>query len=91
MLCELCSAEEASSEHHLIPRHCHRKNWWKRNFTREQMQQTIHLCQTCHNMLHELISDEKVLGREFNTIERLEAHPEVAKYLKWKRKKARPQ
>src|SRR5262245_26816907 len=37
MLCELCGAEEAYNEHHLIPRHCHRKNWWKKNFTREQM------------------------------------------------------
>ena len=91
MLCELCAAEEAYNEHHLIPRHCHRKNWWKKNFTREQMQQTVWLCKTCHDMLHELIPDEKVLGREFNTLALLETHPEVARYLEWKRKKARPE
>ncbi|QDT59446.1 hypothetical protein SV7mr_19530 [Stieleria bergensis] len=87
MPCQLCGSNEVHSEHHLIPRHCHRKNWWKRHFTKEQMQQTILLCKMCHESVHELIPDEKELGRDFYTIEKLQSHPDIAKYLDWKRKR----
>lgn len=85
MLCELCESDDAFNKHHLIPKHCHRKNWWKRNFTKEQMQITIKICKTCHNAIHDLVPDEKELGKNFNTIEKLKQNPAIAKYLKWKR------
>ena len=85
--CELCGAE-AFNEHHLIPRHCHRKTWFKNRFSKEQMQQTIDVCQTCHRMIHELIPDEKELGRHYHTVATIEAHPEMQNYLQWKRKRS---
>ncbi|WP_419188307.1 hypothetical protein [Stieleria bergensis] len=51
------------------------------------MQQTILLCKMCHESVHELIPDEKELGRDFYTIEKLQSHPDIAKYLDWKRKR----
>ena len=87
MNCEICQAEVAFNEHHLIPRHCHRKNWWRRNFTKEQMRQTIWVCKTCHLAVHDLIPDEKEIGRSYNSVEKLGAHPAFAKYLAWKRKR----
>ena len=86
-LCQLCGSDEVHSEHHLIPRHCHRKSWWKRKFTKEEMQQTILVCKMCHHSIHDLIPDEKELGRDFYTIEKLQSHPGIAKYLEWKRKR----
>lgn len=88
-LCQLCGIDEVHSEHHLIPRHCHRKKWWKRTFTREQMRQTILLCKMCHNSVHDLIPDEKELGREYYTVEKLISHPAIAKYLAWKQRRVR--
>ncbi|GAA4429177.1 MULTISPECIES: hypothetical protein [Bremerella] len=86
--CELCGAE-AFNDHHLIPRHCHRKSWFKSRFSKTQMQQTIDVCAMCHQMIHHLIPDEKELGRQYNTIETLSAHPEMENYLTWKRKRVR--
>ena len=53
------------------------------------MQHTIDVCKMCHNMIHQLIPDEKELGRNFHTVEALSEHPEVKNYLKWKRKRVR--
>jgi len=87
MPCQLCGIDEVHSEHHLIPRHCHRKNWWKRHFTKEQMQHTILVCKMCHDSVHDLIPDEKELGRDFYTVEKLKTHPGIANYLDWKRRR----
>ena len=88
-LCELCEADLAFNEHHLIPRHCHRKNWWKRSFTKVQMQRTILVCKMCHDTIHRLVPDEKELGRHFYTIEKLRSHPAIAKYVEWKGQRRR--
>ncbi|QEG38163.1 hypothetical protein UC8_01160 [Roseimaritima ulvae] len=87
MLCELCGIDEAFNKHHLIPRHCHRKNRWKRRFSKEQMQHTISVCKMCHHSVHAFIPDEKELGRDYYSIEKLKSHPDIAKYLKWKRRR----
>jgi hypothetical protein len=89
MLCELCCCEEADNFHHLIPRTLHGNKWFKKRFTREQMRRGIRVCRDCHKAIHDLIPDEKELGRHYNTLEKLLDHPGVAKYVDWKRNKAR--
>ncbi len=71
--------------HHLIPRTCHSNKWFKKNFTREQMQQTVGLCRDCHNAVHRFES-EKSLGRYYNTVELLLAHPQISAFVEWARK-----
>ncbi len=88
MLCELCECEDAYNFHHFIPRTLHSNKWFKRRFTRQQMQQGIAVCKTCHGMIHDLVPDEKELGKQFSTKETLLAHPKVARYVQWKRRKA---
>ncbi len=88
MLCELCECEEAYNFHHFIPRTLHSNKWFKRRFTRQQMQQGMTLCKTCHETIHDLIPGEKELGKNFSSKERLLAHPKVSNYVHWKRKKA---
>ena len=87
MLCELCQSEAAYNFHHLIPRTVHSNKWFKKRYAREQMQQGIQVCKSCHNAIHDLIPDEKELGRHFNTIEKLLEHPLIAGYVKWKRER----
>lgn len=84
--CELCEREVPKvTRHHLIPRSQHRNKWFKKNFSAEQMQQTVKLCQACHREIHKRI-DEKHLGRSFNSLEQLHAHPGLANFLIWLRK-----
>lgn len=87
--CELCKSEVAYNFHHFIPRTTHSNKWFKKNYTREEMREGLDICKGCHKTLHNLIPSEKVMGREFNTREKLLAHAEVAKYVKWKQTKAR--
>lgn len=86
--CELCErvTKRGTTEHHLIPRTCHSNKWFKKNFSREVMRQTVSLCRDCHSAVHRFVPDEKELGREFNSLERLLDHPAISKFVKWARK-----
>jgi len=48
MLCELCQREEAQDFHHLIPRTLHTNKWFKKRYAREELQQGIAVCKSCH-------------------------------------------
>jgi len=87
MLCELCEAEEAYNFHHLIPRAMHRRTWFKRNFTKEQMQEGLEVCKGCHKCIHKSIPSEKALGKEYNTKEKLLLHSLIKKYVDWKNRR----
>ena len=86
--CQLCGrvTRRGTTEHHLIPRICHSNKWFKNQFTRKEMQQTIDVCGNCHHAVHDLIPDEKELGRDYNSLEKLFAHEQIAKYLACVRK-----
>jgi hypothetical protein len=90
MLCELCLCEEAYDFHHLIPRALHGNKWFKKRYGREKLRAGIHVCRQCHRTIHDLIPQEKTLGRMCPTLELLRAHPEVAKYVAWKRNRNSP-
>ena len=80
--CALCQREDSLTFHHLIPKTLHSNKWFKKNFTRQDMCRGIDLCRDCHGAVHRFIT-EKQLGREFNTLEALAAHPDVAKFVAW--------
>lgn len=84
--CDLCGREAKLTFHHLIPRTLHRNKWFKKQYTRDQMNDGIDVCNECHAAVHEF-ADHKELGREYFTRERLLEHPELAKFIAWVRKK----
>ena len=88
MLCELCQAEDAHNFHHLIPRTLHSNKWFKKRYTREEMRRGLEVCKSCHRAIHDRVPDEKELGRHFNTLEKLLPHPEIGKFVQWKRARA---
>jgi len=88
MLCQLCQAEDAYNFHHFIPRTLHSNKWFKSRFTREEMAAGIEVCRRCHSAIHDLVPDEKQLGRHHNTLDKLLAHAPVARYVEWKRARA---
>ena len=86
--CRLCGRvmRSPTTEHHLIPRTCHSNKWFKRRFSREQMNETIPVCRQCHSSIHKLIPSEKELGRSYNTVETLLGHEELGKFVEWVRR-----
>lgn len=86
--CELCGREvSVVTRHDLIPRTRHPNRQNKRNFDRAEVKQRIAwFCPPCHNHVHALFT-EKMLEREFNTLESLASHPEVARFVTWIQKK----
>jgi hypothetical protein len=85
--CELCQRGPMPlTFHHLIPSTLHKNAWFKKNFTRDEMQEGINICQLCHSGIHQLI-DEKVLGREYNTKDKLLMNEAVLKHVEWASKR----
>lgn len=83
MLCELCKREKDLTFHHLIPVCLHSNKWFKKNFTKEEMEKGIYICEIdCHPEIHRLIP-EKEMGRYYNTKQDLLNHSKVKKYINW--------
>ncbi|WP_116128212.1 hypothetical protein [Lewinella sp. IMCC34183] len=82
--CELCHRTKPLTEHHLIPRAVHRKNYFVKNFTKEDMtHRRISICRACHKGIHRLIPDEKELARDYNTKEKLLADERIRRHVEW--------
>ena len=82
--CELCGREVAEiTKHHLIPQTRHKNKKNKKDFERKEVKDRIAwLCGPCHNQVHATIS-EKELERAYNTIEALQNHPQLTKWIEW--------
>ena len=84
--CALCGTDQSITYHHLIPKTCHKNKWFKKNFDMDDMRERqIPVCRKCHSFIHKQYS-EKVLGREFNTLDMLLADKKVQKFITWKKK-----
>jgi hypothetical protein len=84
--CAICEREERLTRHHRIPRARHHNKRNKREFPRELVREVVGICRPCHSQIHQVLS-EKQLEREFNTVEKLRIHPEIAKFAHWIRRK----
>jgi 5-methylcytosine-specific restriction endonuclease McrA len=80
--CAICGREETLTRHHLIPRTRHHNKRNKREFDRGTVKRTVGICRPCHSQIHALLT-EKELERDYRTVEKLRAHPEVKKFAAW--------
>jgi hypothetical protein len=85
--CPVCTRENIDlTLHHLIPKTLHQNSWFLKRYTLEEMQKnTISVCRLCHDKIH-YVEKEKVLGRDFNTLEKLLEHPEIKKFIPFAKK-----
>jgi len=86
-LCELCKREEKLTFHHLIPVTLHSRKWFAKNYSKEELQSGAMLCSDCHNAIHRFIP-EKLLGTDFNTIEKLRSNEKVTNFVSWVSKRS---
>jgi len=80
--CELCRRQSSLTAHHLIPRKLHRRNYFRKNHSKDELQHTMLVCRDCHSGLHKLY-DEMHLGKWLNTPEKLSRDPLVKKHVDW--------
>ena len=82
--CELCGRSELEvTRHHLIPRTRHSNKRNRKLFDREEVRTRLAwLCRPCHGFVHKVLS-EKEMELEYNTVERLRAHGEIARFIEW--------
>jgi len=86
--CELCGrGSPGLTKHHLIPRTRHRNKRNKKNFARREVRERIALlCPACHRTVHSVLS-QKELEYEYNSVDLLRSHPQIARFIKWVRKR----
>lgn len=85
--CELCNRMGVKlTFHHLIPRKMHGKQYIEKHFPDIDLNHYgIDVCIPCHKMIHRKI-DHRSLALDFNTRDKLLAHPEIAKFVKFQSK-----
>lgn len=81
-VCEMCERETVLTFHHLIPRTLHKRKWYQKRYTSEELNQGIDICYSCHEAVHDFIT-EKDLGKHYNTLDLLMKHPKVDKFVEW--------
>jgi hypothetical protein len=81
-LCPFCGREGVLTFHHLIPRKLHRRERFKKNFTREDLQRGMAICRLCHDGIHDAY-DEMTLARRFDLPARLKANARLRKHFNW--------
>ncbi len=76
-ICPLCNRPlaEPCNRHHLVPLSKGGKNT-----------PTILLHKICHDKIHTVLTETE-LKNYYHTIERLQQHPEIARFIKWLRNK----
>lgn len=82
--CQLCHRRmSVLTRHHLIPQTRHKNRRNKRDFDRVEVKtRIVLLCRPCHSHVHVTLSN-KELERDFNTLEALATHPDIAKFAHW--------
>jgi hypothetical protein len=70
------------TKHHLIPRTTHKRKRIAKQFSAEERCETVPLCRSCHSQVHATFN-EMELAEQYNTLDKLMAHEEIARYAKW--------
>lgn len=80
--CPLCGRTTHLTFHHLIPRKVHRRTYFKKNFTKQELNLGVDICRTCHNGIHRRLT-EMELAKDYASLSALQSHPELSKYFAW--------
>jgi hypothetical protein len=86
--CELCGRTVPGlTQHHLIPRMRQRARRIRREYGRAELAgRLLWLCRPCHDQVHAVLT-EKELAARYNTREALAAHPDIARFVAWIRRR----
>ena len=80
--CSLCLRHTALTFHHLVPRKVHRRTYFRKHCSREELARGIYVCRKCHNGIHKLF-DEMQLAKALNTLEKLRENTDLDRHVQW--------
>ena len=80
--CPLCRRECHLTFHHLIPKKLHRRTFFRKNFTRDELNRGIAICRACHNGIHRL-HDEMSLAKHLDSLHALQADDVLRRHFEW--------
>jgi len=80
--CPLCKRVTSLTFHHLIPRKLHRRNFFKKNYSKAELNQGVNVCRLCHNGIHDLY-DEMTLAKRFASLDLLQKDTALTKHFDW--------
>jgi hypothetical protein len=81
-VCPACGRETGLTFHHLIPRKVHRRQFFKKNYSKQQLGQGIYLCRLCHDGIHDRF-DELTLAKRFADPVALLHESSLQSHFKW--------
>ena len=66
--------------HHLIPIKVHRSAYFRKNNSREDLEQGVDLCRLCYRGIHRLY-EQMTLAREFSSLDAPQANPLIQQHV----------
>ncbi|MBF7074535.1 hypothetical protein ISG33_14100 [Glaciecola sp. MH2013] len=81
-MCLFCQRETYLTFHHLIPKKMHRRTYFKKHYSKQEMAQGIDICRQCHTGLHKAFS-EMELAKRYASIEAIMAEPVLTEHFAW--------
>ena len=83
--CAICGRHaKVMTKHHLVPRSRlrHRRRDERKKLKNQQIPNLVWICRPCHSHLHRVFT-EKQLDREYNTLEKIQEHPDIITFANW--------
>lgn len=68
--------------HHLIPKKLHRRDYFRKKFSRMELSRGIDICRFCHDGIHDRY-DEMTLGKKLNSLEALRGDAALRNHIAW--------
>lgn len=81
-ICPLCHRSCNLTFHHLIPKKVHRRNYFKKNYSKQDLSLGVDICRLCHSGIHDLY-DQMTLGKTLYTAELLKQDFRIQKHATW--------
>jgi hypothetical protein len=81
-VCPLCGRESSLTLHHLIPKKLHRRKFYRKNYSKGELNQGVEVCRLCHNGIHDLY-DEMTLAKRFASLKLLQTDAALRKHFGW--------
>ena len=60
----------------------HRRTFFRKNFSKHQLNKGINICRQCHNGIHKTY-DEMALAKQFASLAALKADQALSKHFAW--------
>ena len=81
-ICPCCKRKTRLTYHHLIPKKMHRRQYFKKHYTKAERQEGVHVCRQCHSGIHRFY-DEMTLAKNLCTLPLLLADEQLASFFSW--------